>query len=231
MEYYGLTNSLIGRRFTFFLSNFNFKNKRDYFLYEVYSPKLNEQCEPLVSLKKISENWYEKTEQKNSVDLIDKLNSRKPINDKSKWLQHIISNGYMEDYDYVSPSDNSENTMPYINLAAAEADDIYNVQVKLICELRDNLRWNNYRFREGDKVDVLVSPAKVALYTIKDEGDKISVVFDNIYSTEDVNLATPLKSKNDAASKLFSGKSWKKDGKGISEFNKFIKDLEYKALM
>ncbi len=229
MEKYGLTNSLIGRRFTFFLNNF--KNKKDYFLYEVYSPKLNEYCEPLVSLRKISENWYDKSEQKSSVDLIDKLNSRKPINDKSKWLQSAISNGYVEDYDYVSPSDNSENTIPYINLAAAEADEINNVQVRLVCELRDNLRWNNYRFRDGDKIDVLISPAKIALYTIKDEGDKISVVFDNIYSTEDVNLATPLKSKNDTASKLFSGKSWKKDGKGISDFNKFIKDLEYKALM
>ena len=93
------------------------------------------------------------------------------------------------------------------------------------------MRWNNYRFRGGDIVDVLISPAKIALFTIKDEGDKISVVFDNIYSTEDVNLSTPLKSKNDTASKLFSGKSWKKDGKGISDFNKFIKDLEYKALM
>lgn len=235
MEKFGLVNSMVGKRFPFFLCNHNFK-KDNYFLYEVYSPGIDEYCTPYISLKNIASKTpfvkYDSNSKKELVvfDILDSFNSKIIKNCRNEWVSDLVNQKTDDCCCTTIDSKNPNEPFPWINLANTDDEE---AQVRLICELRDYIRWINYNFSDGKKVDILISPDKFAIFGIKSDGeDKIKLNFENLFSTEDITLSTPLKVKNlDQINSTFCRQSWKKDGKGISSFNRFIKEREYKALL
>lgn len=205
-----LNNSLVGKRFPFFLNNFNFN---EYFLYELYSPKLNDDCVPYFSLKMI----IEKTFKKSSSTILNTV-----LPEKADWEE--LDKALSKFKPTMKDSENASEPFPFFLMK-----DTGVLQKTLILWLRDALRWKKYKFYVGNKIDVLISPTEYAVLTIcGDQQNNIWLEVENAYSTEDVTMSNPLDIDLSNLVNQVSSEKWKRSG-SASELNKFIRRLESTA--
>lgn len=208
MDKYCLTDSLVGKRFPFFLNNFNFN---EYYLYELNSPGLTKKCIPTFSLKMINE----KTFKKGSSSLANLV-----LSEKADWqeLERAIGKYKPE---VVS---NKEGDFPVYAMK-----ETGNLQKSFILWLRDALRWKKYKFYVGNKIDVLISPDAYVVFTIAgDKQNNIWLEVENAYSVEDMTMSHPLNIDLSHITSQVMFEKWSRSG-SASELNKFIRKLESTA--
>jgi hypothetical protein len=115
----------------------------------------------------------------------------------------------------------NDNDFPLIEL-----DNLSLATRILIVDLRDMLRWRNYKFTPGNCIDILISSDKFLVAKIEGEGEVIWLKPEAVYSTEDVNMRTPIEMD---LSTLHYPKG-KFEGKvRVSDLNRAIRAAEWKS--
>lgn len=217
--------SSIGKVFPFYIGN---PTQKNYYLYQVVSPKLNEKCKPLITLRKISERTGEKdfsasfTSMNHGDILATLLKTRKKLETKGvKYLEKEILARYSEE-------DRSDNTInlyedgsnfPMFNLD-------YNILKTIIVGLRDSLRWSKYKLQPGTEVDILLTPTKFGIFEIQGDRESMKLAFKAAYDNMDVERKFPLDLKED---EIQYPKDEFKGEKRASDLNKAIRSQEMKA--
>ena len=156
------TATMLGKEYTFFLSNDNSLNEF-YYSYQLYSPGLSDSGMPLVSLTKITEKigktkkWGEKGETTSSL----------PYGKGSDILQYLMGSGkekkqYQSFLKTVLRKEgvnifSNGNDFPNIEMIFGEKNSL---QKSVIIHLRDLNRWKNFRFMAGKQIDLLYSPTE-----------------------------------------------------------------------
>lgn len=211
-KYNVLVNNLLGYKYPFFLNNADLTSS--HYLYEIYSPKLNEDYIPFISLKKISEKTKNEPYGQDSDILSVCLGSKKDIEETGvKFLEGLFKR---EEYDV---RENGKD-FPLITMPK----DSNSAQKSTIIGLRDALRWKSYKFAAGRYVDILITQKNFAVFEIK--GDKESIWLEPVaaYNNTDLNLEKPINidwSRVDYPKQKFTGTV------KASEMNRAIKRIEW----
>lgn len=209
-----MTTSLynfLGRSFPFFLDNRSFSS---YYIYQIISPGVSNDLTPYFSLHKISERT-EKGEIYGNDNNILSVIAGKKLSDKEcvKFVEDLMK----KDDPIVEIN---KNGFPYI-----EIEETNNLQRVLITSLRDSIRWGRYKFADGKKIDILISPDEFLICNIKTNSndDSIWLEPEAVYNIMDTNLTNPNKDLKNVQypSEKFTGKN------KISDLNRTIKKFEY----
>jgi hypothetical protein len=224
-----LHNTLIGNVYPFFLNNQELKNS--YYLYQVVSPSYLGDQTPLISFAKIAE----KTTPRDfsavdrggcsmySCDLLATLlKSRKNIRETSvKYLmENILGRGGDANSDAPTLYENGYDFPMY------ELDWNNSTTKALIIGLRDALRWQLYRFAEGNQIDLLLTEKTYGVFKIKGEKDMIWLEPIAAYQNSDVEQKEPLDvdfGKYEYPKTKFSGKS------RASDMNRALRQFEWRS--
>lgn len=221
--------TLIGNQFPFYLDNSNLGNS--YYHYQVVSPSMLADYTPLFTLKKVgekTEKYHYSADAKswNHADIISTLlKSRKNIKTNSvNFVEKLLSRkegGFFEkNLNNVNVYEN-DNNFPLVEL-----DNLALATRTLVVDLRDMLRWRNYKFIPGNCIDILISPDKFLVAKIEGEGETIWLKPNAVYSTDDVNMKTPIEMD---LSTLHYPKG-KFEGKvRVSDLNRAIRAAEWKS--
>lgn len=175
--------NLIGRCIPFFLSNMN-ELSDQYYLYQVYSPKLNTNLEPYVSITKISEKTTrpEALIGKDTDILAACIGSRKVNKENGvECLNDLLK----RENPTINLPDN-DTDFPYITLTGP------NLVKSMIVNLRHANRVKNYRLWSGRLVDVLYTPTEYMVLKVCE--DKTNVWFEpvGLYKITDMNMQNPI---------------------------------------
>lgn len=229
MGRFKLHNLMIGREYPFFLNNTSMKS---YYLYQVTTPGISSNEIPMLSLTKLSERTSnkgeysstEKDKHKYDLDIISTIihnrnNSFKKISDFM--YKNILNRaeGVYGDVDLYYDLGNYKFPM-------WEIERNNNITKAIIVGLRDQLRWSKYRFQEGCKVDILISPSQFALFELKGNEKEIWLEPIGVYNNTDVNLTNNLKDKID---KIDYPKTKWSGEKRASDINRVIRQMEIKS--
>lgn len=184
-------DTLIGKMYPFFLDNTSMKS---YYLYQVVTPGMLDDLTPLLTLQKISERtkpteFSANERSMNHCDILATLiHSRKGI---AKRAIEFLENEVLG-----RPDDKRRITASFYengyDFPLFELDNLGNVTKAMIIGLRDNLRWNQYRFQPGSFVDILLTSTKFGVFEIKGDKDTIWLEPKNVYALQDVELQNPL---------------------------------------
>ena len=215
-----LSNSLLNCVFPFYINN---GENKEYYLYKLVSPSVNEDLIPMITLEKVGErvvNGYSSTEKnKWSSDILSTiLGTRKDIENRGVDLVEKIIEKDVDDV----VSGGTE--FPLIEMAYTN-----NRQKLLIINLRDSIRWKSYKFIPGNFIDILVSPTEFLKCEIVEDGEYIYLKPSSKYKTDDPEMRfelskTPLsKSVEELLSKKWKGT------KRASDLNRDIKRVEWSA--
>lgn len=191
-----LTNTMIGNVYPFFLNNQALKT---YYLYQIVSPGALSDYTPLLTFQKICERTGDKdfsaVERKDycmyGADIIATLlKSRKNIKAEAvKYLsEQILARG-----------DGSWQPTLYendVNFPVFEMDWNNSVAKALIIGLRDALRWQQYRFAPGNKIDLLLTPTKFGVFEIKGDKEAIWLEPVGVFHNSDVEMKNPIAGVN-----------------------------------
>lgn len=214
-----MSSTLLNYKFPFYLDNNSLGQA--FYLYEVVTPGLTEDNTPLTSFKKIAEKTrsgdlsYDKEAGKfNDLDILNHLAKKSKWNSESYFNKEILN----RERDY-----RKKNVTLY-DMGPGEfpAFELSNLFTKAaVISLRDNLRWQFYRFQQGKLVDVLLTPTVFGVFEIKGDSQELWLEFKNSYSTNDPAMIRPLGMK----SRSFEGTKFK----GFSDLNRALRAREWKA--
>ena len=222
------TATMLGKEYTFFLSNDNSLNEF-YYSYQLYSPGLSDSGMPLVSLTKITEKigkikkWGEKGETTSSLpygkgsDILQYLmGSGKEKKQYHSFLKTVLRK---EGVNIFSSGDN----FPNIEMIFGEKNSL---QKSVIIHLRDLNRWKNFRFLAGKQIDLLYSPTEFIVFEFK-ENDNKELYIEPVaaFKNYDSEMKNPL--KVDFSRIMYPTGSWGKDK--FSEMNKAFKLFEWES--
>ena len=215
-----MKNNMIGKRYTFYLGNYDLKNY--YYIYQISSPKMNNKTlTPYVSLSQVVEKTGRKDEKpRHDGDiLMTYLGERKP--DFQIKCKELVERFLEKDKAVVI-----ENGVEF-PLVEMKPDSI-NIQCSLVVNIRSLFRKKAYRLTPGNKVDVLYSQDTFVLYEIKGNGEKDPEKREywfepvGMYKTDDAEMRNPL----DMTGKTFCTQHWK----NLGEMSRAIKVIEWNAI-
>lgn len=212
-------NNHLGNYYPFFLNNYNLTDQ--HYLYQLYSPGMNKDQNPYLSMLKISEKTYYGVYGKETDILrvcIDKPKEGETKQSSLEYLEDMFKSFGVE----VKSGGNKK--FPMIEIKETPEHESLEIPRVLITNLRDSLRWKFYRFYQGRYVDILITPTEFALYQIVIDNENLNFEPRGIYENRDVMLSDPL----DTNYKLQSYK-WPKDSIKATDLNRFIKKLEWLA--
>lgn len=223
---YNLTNSLIGNIYPFFLGNSKLTTSdASYYLYQVVSPKLSPDLIPYISLNKISEKTKIGAQGEfygQGLDIISAcLGNRDKVREKAvSYLKSIL---WREN----PVIDRAEGD----NFPLIEMENGNNIQKSIIIGLRDSIRWKNYKFQEGNYIDILWGPDTFMLFKIigGEKGkSEIGIEPVGLYKNLDPEMKNPL--PIDLSSVDYPLDRWSISEKNkASEMNRVIKKLEWES--
>lgn len=222
---YNLVNSMIGNVYPFFLSN-KINTDHSYYLYQVVSPKLSSDLIPYISLSKISERTKTNSSNEHYGSGIDIISACLGIGNKNKTKERAVS--------YLKSVLWKEN--PIIDLPEdygfplIEMESGNNIQKSIVIGLRDSLRWKNYRFQEGNFIDILWGTDTFMVFKIKEDKEKQEIWLEPIglYNNMDPNMKNPL--PVDLGSIEYPKERWSVSDKSkISELNRVLKKLDWES--
>ena len=216
-------NSMIGSMYPFFLNNENLGSS--YYLYQLASTGLSENCIPTVTLNKISERgssdksgiFYGATENGMwSSDILSVIRgTRREIEKRGAELVGKILLDRVSTLIYPNGTE-----FPLIEMRGSN-----NIQKLLVIGLRDMNRWKNYKFAVGNCVDVLCSKDRFIVYQINGENSELRLSPKSMYKIDDCNLNNPMPIPENINQGLL-GKVWKGDRKA-SDINRDIRKAEW----
>lgn len=215
-----MSNTLLNNIYPFFLENIKFGQA--FYLYQVVSPKMTEDFTPLVSFKKVGERTrkndpsYNNEKGKfNDLDILTILTRSKARKNTTSYLNEDIIN---------RDKDARKKEVKLYDMGEGEfpAYELSNLTTKAtIVGIRDNLRWQFYKFQPGKLVDILLTPTEFGIFEIKGDGKELWLEQKAVYSTNDPGMINPLEYKT---SSITNHKF-----RGNSELNKAIRAREWKA--
>lgn len=221
--------TLIGSQFPFYLDNSCLGDS--YYHYQIVSPSMLADLTPLFTLKKVSEktgkyHYSASIKSWNHADIISTLlKSKKDIKTNSvNFIEKLLSKKegtfFEKKLSGINVYENN-NDFPLIEL-----DNSALVTRTLIVDLRDMLRWRNYKFSPGNYIDILISLDKFLVTKVEGEGEAIWLKPEAVYSTEDVDMRTPI----EVDLNTLHYPKGKFEGKvRVSELNRAIKAAEWKS--
>ena len=228
-------NTMLGKEYSFFLGNEVFGES--YYSYQIYSPGLSSDCTPLVSLTKVNEkvvpvmgwDYDAKDENGNPVpillpngkdsDILQYLMGPKKIGKKmnQSYLKTLLRKEGIE-------ITAKNNKFPDVKM---EIDDSSNtIQKTIIISLRDAIRWKSYKFKAGNKIDLLYSPTEFIVFEFKEtENQELYLSPVAVYKNYDVEMKNPL--KVDLTKLKYPTGKWTKDK--FSDMNISFKFYEWES--
>ncbi len=208
------TNNFLGRKYTFFLSNYSLPND-SFFLYQVYSPGLTRDLDPVFSLKKLGERTKAGQSFDQGRDLLSYvLGSKENIDQKGiEWLKGVIRNDDILVF-------NDGTKFPKISISQDRS-----AQKNIICSMRDTIRWKNYRFFEGRKVDILWTPNEFVVFEFKADKTYTWLEPVGVYKNSDYLMQNPL----EVDLKTINCDSFKWEKGKTSEINQLIRRIEWNS--
>lgn len=215
MTKYNLITNMIGYKCPFFLNNSVLTDS--HYLYEFFSPGIDEKFRPYLSLDKISERTKSEPNGHGSDILSICLGSKKDIETAGK---DYLNNMFKRD-GYIYESNGREFPVTVIQ---DDEESNYGKQKALVVGLRDALRWKLYKFSVGRFVDILWTPKEFVVFEICGDKDSIWLEPRSAYKTEDVGMINPIDIKSiklDYPKNKFTGNN------KASELNRAIKRLEW----
>ena len=207
--------NLLGRVYPFFLNNADLSES--HYLYQIYSPRLTSDLTPTISFTKISEKTNAETPSGSDLDIVSLLVNKKVASER---VAEIFTE-FLKFEENVKV-EARQNLLPEI--ISSEESNI--AQKTIIIDLRDTLRWKNYRFTPGRFIDILWTPTEFVVYEIKGDNEKMWLEPVNVYKTYDTSLKKPLNVNLD---QFRINEKWNKTQGKASELNRFIKSLEWSS--
>lgn len=211
------TSNYLGRRYTFYLSNFGLPND-SFYHYQVYSPGTTDDLEPLFSLKKLGERMRPGVQgfeqERDLLSFILGSNEDEVLNKRS--IEYIKNVTRMSDISVVV----NGTDFPGIQMTEGKM-----AQKCLICGLRDSIRWKNYRFLPGRKIDVLWTSDEFVVFEFKGDDKLIWLEPVGVYKNTDYLMENPL--PVNLKTIICDGLKWEKNK--MSEINQAIKRIEWNS--
>lgn len=209
-------HSLLGNYYPFFLNNTSFKES---YIYQLYSPKLNDRISPVVSLTKVSEKTVKGIPEGSDLDLIKICLGKKDITeaDAAEFIDNLVRKEWEGGVDF----DEGSGKLPYVEYTSTQVN-----QKLLVTALRDALRWKVYRFYPGKQVDILWTRNEFTLFEIcEDETHYFLKHLGVLYKNTDSGLINP---KEFTLGEGFETARWEKNKptKAI-EMNKYFRSLDW----
>lgn len=215
-----MSNTLLNNVYPFFLDNTN-KFGSAFYLYQVVSPKLNEDLTPLITLKKVGEKTRKNDPAYdngfNDLDILTVLTEKSHKNSTLYLNEDIINRD----------KDARKKEVKLYNLGEKKfpAFELSNLTMKAtIIGIRDNLRWQFYKFTPGKFIDIIISPNKFGLFEVMGNNEEIWLEQRGVYYTNDPGMINPLKYDHPS----MSNQKFKGPNKN-SEMNKAIRAREWRA--
>ena len=211
-------NNCLGNYYPFFLNNYSLTDQ--HYLYQLYSPGINKDFNPYLSMTKVSEKTHYGNPGK-EIDILKVCIGKTTEENKMtplEYLEDIFGKGKLEIV-------MCGKKFPYIEIKETPEGESLDIPRNLIINLRDSLRWKNYRFYPGRYIDILWSPTEFVLYKIEADNENIWIEPQGMYENRDVMLQDPIQPKN---YKLQTYK-WKKENLKATDLNRFIRKLEWGA--
>lgn len=217
---------ILGNYYPFFINNGGRLGDAGY-LYQVSSPCLDTKCRPVVNLEKVAE-ITRKDDPHAKEDFSDMMSSQlmaiilKNFNHPGA-ISHFKSLMSKDDPEII---DLGPTKMPGIILDNEEEEDNQALIRSMIVNLRDDVRWRNYRFYAGRLIDIFWNKTSFITAELKSDGEEIWLEPKNMYALNDLHLAHPKSISNN----LHGWKTEKFSGKNkISDLNRYIKRLEWRS--
>lgn len=177
------TNYYLGRKYPFFLGNNGNLSDR-YYLYQVYSPGVDTDLTPFVSLTKVAEkSEFNTTSKGKDTDLLSTILYPKKATSFVDYLSEM-----MKREQGIFVEQESTDDIPMLKVS----DENVYLEKAFIVGLRNNLRYSNYRLFPGRKVDILWGPDTFLVCTIRDDENEIWIEPENLYKNTDVLMKNPL---------------------------------------
>ncbi len=214
-RHFNLTGTLIGYQYPFFLNNSVLSDS--YYLYQITTPALNEDLIPYISMVKISEKTKSDPYGHGSDILSVCLGSKKNI------LETGVA--YLEDILKKEDTTVKENKkeFPWVTMVPGGN----NMQRSIIVNLRDALRWKNYKFVPGRFIDLLwTTKDYLVLKIMGDAKNAIWLEPVAAFRNTDVEMTRPIKvdwSRIGYPKEKFSGHA------KASDINRALKKLEWSS--
>lgn len=238
-----ITTGMYGKVYPFYLENNRLSN---YLAYQVYSPGIDDQFRPTLSLKLVSENLPfngKKDKMPTRKELMGyKFNDLKIFNFSIKDNESTegaeldkmaldsvneMLKKFKAENEGASPEkrfevyQNKEGEFPRFTLNPYSTDP----QKSVIIYLRNSIRWTKYKFAPGCLVDVLWTPNTFVVFKIEGTNNEMWLTPLAEYNLSDVDLNHPK-----PVDKLdFTQEKFSRDKTKISDFNNAIKLLEWKS--
>lgn len=233
-----IKNNLLGRFYPFFLDN-KFGIGNVHYLYQIVSPSYNKKtCVPYFSLSKVSEgNRFSMPSLplgcdedillicKNGMDSI-RRNEKvdRSCFDKVKFIYE----NFFEDKskDSVKIVDEKPESFPYIELSSEPGNEL---QKSLIVGIRSYLRWKNYRYFVGKKVDILMTKDEFMITDVMEDDTFIWLEPVSLFKTKDIMMTTPLDMSKVNVDGIKNNLKWKKEEFKPNELIKVLNKIEYRS--
>lgn len=221
-------NVMLGLKVPFFLSN-NPDTKNDYYLYEIYSPGLDEELDPYFSLTKVTEKTRKGVLSGKDSDILSYVTGVSE-NIKPGFAASVVEEIFKRfDQREGQKNHNVEkwrvrDTFPWISV---EPGNI--LQRQLIVGLRDKLRWKHYKLGPGNMIDILWDKNHYVMVPIEGSEDTVYLGTPSVmYETTDLDQTNPLPVPENVKEALPKNK-WSGPNKA-SSLNWVIKRFEIESL-
>lgn len=214
MNKINIEGSMLGYNCPFFLNNANLSNA--YYQYVIYSPAVDEDLNPYVSMTKINEKTKSDPSGNDGDILAVILGSKKNLEEDGL---NLVADLLKKEFATVT---GNGKEFPWI-----EMKEGLGIQKTLITSLRSSLKWKNYRFIPGRFIDILWTPTEFVVFKICGNDNEFWFEPIGVYKTTDLELKNPLDidlSKLNYPKEKFSKKTTK-----ISDINRLIKKLEWNS--
>lgn len=209
-------HSLLGNYYPFFLNNTSFKES---YIYQLYSPRLNDRLTPVVSLTKVSEKTTKGLPEGSDLDLIRVCLGKRDITGQE--IIEFVEGLTRREWEGGVEFDEGNDKFPCIEYTSTQVN-----QKLLVTAIRDALRWKMYRFYPGKLVDILWTKNEFTLFEIcEDETHYYLKHLGVLYKNTDCGLLDP---KEFTLNEGFETARWEKSKptKAI-EMNKYFKSLDW----
>lgn len=215
-------NNYLGNYYPFFLNNYNLTDQ--HYLYQLYSPGINENQNPYISMIKVSEKTHYGIYGKETDILRLCIDKPKEGEDSTKqtpieYLESMFKNLGVE------IKAGGSKKFPMIEIKETLEHESLEIPRTLIVNLRDSLRWKFYRFYKDRYIDILWTPTDFALYQIKIDDENLFLEPVGLYENRDVMMQDKL----DVNYYKLQTYKWKKDLIKATDLNRFIRKLEWGA--
>lgn len=209
------SNSILGRYYPFFLNNADLKDT--HYLYQLYSPKVDEEFTPYVTLTKVSEKPGPKFPSGSDLDILKVCTNKDKLTEKEG--MDFLTGVVRRDWGNITYTSGS-GMLPMV-----EWSDNQTNQRLLITTLRDCLRWRNYKFTSGRYVDLLWTRDEFTVFEIEENETHFWLKPLNVlYKNTDTNLSNPI--QYNVSENGFVHNKWEKPYRG-GELSKHLRNLEW----